>query len=652
MTLSSSPSATLSHRALSTPPDRQQLRTGLVAAALLILAASLGSAQTTYYPRGNPIRDNGLDMNDDFVVGEPGVDDKVCDSFGGSSSSGRFMEDVDGDGVLEEQVFVDSVIGIDNGSCGLPGSPCRTISHALDNRIDGPGDGAEDIVCFSGVDVGGFQITTSGLPGIKVRPRNTQSSNEAQSFEYPSDPLLLMGWDKDDDGIYPPNDPGETARLYDRTDFQFRVSGVYDNVEVAHLESVEAGRNSHNNGGFFRQISGTGPLSHYYFHDIDIRRPNHRNCLNSGETLWSFFSFFPDWVAAEHINVEDGYGYVWRGGVTGSNVRFANWAVRLRALGGPNSTRNHAGTPCSELNATSGSNIMRIWANNTGDHNIEWIDSRFEIGGYDNAPTGAGIDPGITLTCFRELTWGGNLMRNFRGMPLMDLNDGICKTQSVRGRYWNNNTVLIDDTSLLRHGDFYNGAGWIGTGGGPQPSDVLDGLVQFNNNLIDYTNVTGTNGFVSSFIILQNTPTADMASATVEIRDNKFIGDCDRGNDWACMIEQQVHATALPTFRIRDNVVYNPFFDPATDSNRLMIDTVAPMGLLTPDSNNNRYYACRFRENAPNPASGTIYTTMSSWAGQVGEGNGSACGINIDPLQVFGDAFESGSLGGWSITTP
>ncbi|MEM1250355.1 MAG: hypothetical protein AAGK22_28565 [Acidobacteriota bacterium] len=613
----------------------------LLAALLGLLATSSASSQTNFYPKDNPIRDNGLDMNDDGVVGEPGVDDRVCDDVGGSVSGNRYMEDVDDDGVLEEQIFVDTEIGNDSPSCGRPTQPCRTLAYAYGERVDGPGDGNEDIVCFAGTDSGSFDITVSGLSSLKTRSRDTVSTNEARSFQYPRDPTMLIGWDVDDDGIYPPNDPDHRSRLSKKESFQFLPSGAYSNVEVAHLETFENGHNTADQGGFFEQRPGTGVLSHWYFHDIHIDRNNYRKCHRTASILWSFFRLNADYIAAENIRATDTYGYLWRGAFSGSNVRFANWSVTHRAIGGSNTNRDHLGNRCTDIGATSGGSIMRIWSIESGRQNIEWIDSRLEVVGYDNPllSTAPSIDQGITLTCLRDLTFAGNYLRNYPGAPLMDMNDGICRHQLIADFYWNNNTIVVDDPGLVRPGSFYPAVGWLGISGGPLPSDGITGTIQYNNNLVDYTAVPEGGAFIDGFLLMENVPTANLSSATVELVGNRLIMDCNRP-PFGCLIEQH-GATQMPRLRIRDNILYNPSPSPE-DAGIRMIDTDAMIGNLTSDSNNNVYYNCNFLE------SGTQFTTMASWRNNVGEGNGSVCGVNLSPVTVFGADFESGDLSSWS----
>ncbi len=88
--------------------------------------------------RGYRSRACGFDLDGDGVLGESGDDCNICD---GSTT------DPDGDGIDEDLFYVDCGAG-SNGN-GTAGNPFNRLSSAI-AAMDGPGDGAEDIVCFRG----------------------------------------------------------------------------------------------------------------------------------------------------------------------------------------------------------------------------------------------------------------------------------------------------------------------------------------------------------------------------------------------------------------------------------------------------------------------------------------------------------------------
>ena len=128
-------------------------------AALLVLLL-LWPALSPAGPRGYEGRPCGFDMNRNGVVGEPG-DCNVGDGV---------TLDPDGDGVAEDILYVDCNNGDDVGGDGSPANPFATIEHAFE-QADGPADGAEDIVAFTGTctTVSNYTPPTGGgVPGFYV----------------------------------------------------------------------------------------------------------------------------------------------------------------------------------------------------------------------------------------------------------------------------------------------------------------------------------------------------------------------------------------------------------------------------------------------------------------------------------------------------
>ncbi|MCP4204172.1 MAG: hypothetical protein GY769_19830, partial [bacterium] len=68
---------------------------GSVTGSLLVLLLSAVACLADPLPRGYTARANGLDMNDDGLIGQAGVDDLVCDD---TSGTGVQSNDIDGDG--------------------------------------------------------------------------------------------------------------------------------------------------------------------------------------------------------------------------------------------------------------------------------------------------------------------------------------------------------------------------------------------------------------------------------------------------------------------------------------------------------------------------------------------------------------------------
>ena len=137
-----------------------------VACALLSLCGDRCGAA----PRGYLARPCGFDMNRNGIIGEA-ADRLVADGV---------SADPDGDGVNEDILYVDSAAGSDTTGSGTAGNPYRTIQKALD-VADGPADGAEDIICISGVFREQLTLKQSGVAGYYTRdgfqfPRNKRAT--------------------------------------------------------------------------------------------------------------------------------------------------------------------------------------------------------------------------------------------------------------------------------------------------------------------------------------------------------------------------------------------------------------------------------------------------------------------------------------------
>ncbi|MGD8240299.1 MAG: hypothetical protein PVH68_17220, partial [Armatimonadota bacterium] len=192
----------------------------------LLLLASTGAVAAepflhTYVreqQKGYHARPCGFDMDRNGVVG--GEAD-------GEVGNGR-TADPDGDGVNEDLLYVDAVGGSDEAGNGTPKAPYRTIGRALASA-DGPGDRAEDIVCISGVFHETITIPHGGVPG----------HYERDGFQFPRDPFMIIGWDKDGDGQYPPFDTDDVAVLDGRTSLPVAIDTIPEQhnsyLEIAHL---------------------------------------------------------------------------------------------------------------------------------------------------------------------------------------------------------------------------------------------------------------------------------------------------------------------------------------------------------------------------------------------------------------------------------
>lgn len=280
--------------------------------ASFLSAGTVGASS----PLGYQGRGCGFDLDDDGLIGEP-EDCQVCNAelVGGRVVGGE--PDPDGDGVAEDLVYVDCEGGRDRWRCGQSGErPCKTLGFALRN-LDGPADGAEDIVCFTGTCSGERHLTprNGGLATVRTVPA---TGSQVRSFELPRDPAMIVGWDRDRDGAYPPFDVDDPAMLDAGTaDLAFlfnakRADNSY--FEMAHFSARDYGRRDAAERGGFLKLSALQPASHLYVHDLSLQNINRDRASTSGRITFNFFGLGAfRYGAFINLDVPDNGGYFNRG---------------------------------------------------------------------------------------------------------------------------------------------------------------------------------------------------------------------------------------------------------------------------------------------------------------------------------------------------
>lgn len=217
------------------------------------ISATVGS--TTFAPleRGYNARACGLDLNHNGIPGEA-ADCRVCNAN---------VPDPDGDGIDEDLIYVDSISGNDATGTGAATAPFKTLAAAM-AATDGPGDGAEDILCLYGTFNESVSFSRSGVAGTTT----------LDGFQYPTHPFMLVGWDKDGDGAYPPVDTDDQAVI----DGQNTLAWAFDltttavaRIEVAHLEVKRFQDPAASGGGMVRALN---TVSHFHFHDLEVQEIN------------------------------------------------------------------------------------------------------------------------------------------------------------------------------------------------------------------------------------------------------------------------------------------------------------------------------------------------------------------------------------------
>ena len=245
------------------------------------LTAVAGARPRVLIPEGKGYtpRACGFDMNRNGIIGEP-EDRLVADGT---------TNDPDGDGIDEDIIYVCSETGANWPNDGSVDKPVRTIQYALE-IADGPEDGAEDIICISGTFNESIYLIKGGVPG----------NYERDGFQFPKNPTMIVGWDRDGDGEYPPYDKDDIAVL----DGQNRLDMAITNrpnkvsyVELAHLTITNYGRQPDNTlrdqvdrGAIRLSGIGTGRQSHLYIHDVEFQAVNKSAPSESGTIVVSFWS--------------------------------------------------------------------------------------------------------------------------------------------------------------------------------------------------------------------------------------------------------------------------------------------------------------------------------------------------------------------------
>ena len=391
--------------------------------------------------KGYISRPCGFDMNRNGVIGEP------ADRLVGDGKT----KDPDGDGVNEDILYVDGKAGSDETGDGSATKPYKTIQKAL-NACDGPEDGAEDIVCISGTFKESLTVKKSGVSGHYVRDK----------FQFPKNPAMIIGWDKDGDGKYPPYDKDDVAVLDGGRELAWAITpgAKISYIEVAHLTVQDYGYKPRNCGGFKFFRRGGGSQSHIYVHDVELRRINKGVKDQSGLIVLDFWGGPRTYVAFINNLVDEYSSYFCRGSPQDGNSHFRFQNLTLRMYGTP------------KKSFVTG---WKLW----GRHNhVEILDSVIDCNARAWKPVGHVSGIGI---CQGTQDWV------VRGNVLIDVGIGLQPYASgyYQGRPLDN--ILIDRNVFQS-----TYSGW--SGGGPGAVNIQGYERADANETV--RNVTITNNFM------------------------------------------------------------------------------------------------------------------------------------------------------------
>ena len=355
-------------------PRSSLISIALGAALPLLLAHPAHPANAV---RGYKSRACGLDMNHNGKIGECSnhaggfatcPDCIVCNGQGGVTSP----RDVDGDGLNEREIYVACGSGTDNGTCGDPGSPCNTINYALNTRA--PSFSEQRIVCFRGTcsnePSGGM---APGPDGSNVMYTRTKLGNEVRNFNYPKDPTMVIGWDFNNNGDYPPHDTSDTAVVNGAGKVGF-ISGTPNHTEFAHFTIRDYGRDDLGAAAGDQQVwnfsaSSNGQPGNAYLHDlenINILRGN--TFADQADILVALWNVKWSYLSMENSLCQDCGGYMFRGSsddVTPGYGPFRFKNLTWRARGGTASGVSGAGAIG-----------VKVWGPGNG---WEWLDNIWDM---------------------------------------------------------------------------------------------------------------------------------------------------------------------------------------------------------------------------------------------------------------------------------
>jgi len=264
--------------------------------------------------KGYAARACGFDMDRNGIVGE--ASDRLV-------ADGK-TRDPDGDGVNEDILYVDADRGDDATGDGSPDKPFRSIHKALD-AADGPGDGAEDIIAIAGTFHETLALQHGGVRGHYLR----------DGFQFPSNPTMIVGWDRDGDGEYPPYDRDDVAVLDGERTLAWAITSPRKQscIEIAHLTIRNYGYHERSGGAIQLFRWGTGHQSHVYIHDVEMQAINKAVKDASSKIVVNFWGGPMADVAVVNVLVDEYSSYFCRGAPPDGAGRFRFQNITLRMFG-------------------------------------------------------------------------------------------------------------------------------------------------------------------------------------------------------------------------------------------------------------------------------------------------------------------------------
>ncbi|MDP9120758.1 MAG: hypothetical protein M3O15_05215, partial [Acidobacteriota bacterium] len=489
--------------------------------------------------RGYQPRACGFDMNHNGVFGEP-ADCHVCD---GSTRDPNY------DGIFENIVYVSCQTGNDNASCGAPGNPCHSIQYAWNNRTSPAGSPAADIICFRG-----YCHEESITPGVSGKPGSytvPQSGTQARDWQLPTHPTMLVGWDYNKNGQYPPYDTQDIAVLDGNglaQAIRLSANSVNSEVELAHFTVRDYGRSSSSSGnrGFIGLGSAPGTSSHVFIHDLSIQNVNAAQPLVSNNIIFNLFTGNTNlqWLAVDNVQVTNAGGYLARGSgpSSGSDIgpyRFQNISYTAQ------SCSSTGGGQCADPGSQAHAVAFKLWGYISG---IEVLDSIFDlnVGAWTPQASGFGSTAFLAAQCSHDWTIRNNEMRDWKvGLTVQGYAYGYCDGAGARPV-----DSVVFDRNIFRNTYspwVFGNNGVTIESGGPNPRTSI-GNVLISNNF--FSSTPGWQGMI--YISAGNNGGPDPAN--IQILNNTTVANLTRGGFGALTL---VKGTSNPPQKLqwKNNII-------------------------------------------------------------------------------------------------
>ena len=417
---------------------------------------------------------------------------------------------------------------------------------------------------------------------------------------------MLIGWDKDNDGEYPPYDGNDLAVLdgnanVDSNNLPMAIwsSGKISNLEIAHLSIVDYGIDGDGTYGAMELFNrGDGNQHHVYVHDVEMSRILKGARDYSATIVFSFWGGPLKHIALINSQVDEYGGFFCRGETSGNDFRFQNLTLKMFGKAG--------GVAAGDF--TVG---WKLWGTH---NNVEIIDNildtnprAWEANNYQYWMTIAQCSQDWTVRNneFIDFT-GGITLQGYSGSPGAD-----CESRPV-------DNILVDRNIFTQTYD-----GWLSN---PNPIQIARGARDANataasltvtNNFM-WANADDPNvGWYVGISSYASNP-VETQPGTITIVGNTIWGLLDQNSFGGPCYGIKIAPTDTykqENFVIKNNIINK--MHPSASNYNIEV-TYAPSNWV---ANGNVYDA-----NGDWIWNGTTYTTLASWQSNSGQDANSVTG--------------------------